>query len=74
MVYHLQLNQALGPTLKFLGLTLDAKGVQSWLGAGLVLVSGIGLFEFTRRRFILEWSRIQEEIEAAIQAREAVHE
>jgi branched-chain amino acid transport system permease protein len=74
MVYHLQLNQALGPQLKFLGLTLDAKGMESWLGAALVLVSGIGLFEFTRRKFKFEWSCIQEEIEAAIQAREAVHE
>ena len=30
MVYHLQLNSALGDTVKFMGATLNAKGLDSW--------------------------------------------
>jgi branched-chain amino acid transport system permease protein len=32
MVYHLQLNAALGPSCKFMGATLNAKGLNSWFG------------------------------------------
>jgi len=71
MVYHLQLNEALGPQMGFLGLTLDAKGVAAWTGAALVLALGAGLFEWLRRGFGREWNRIQEEIAAEIARREA---
>lgn len=71
MLYHLQLNEALGPKLKFLGLTLDAKGTGSWLGAALVLVVGVVLFELARRKFVKKWSDAQEQIEAQIKQREA---
>ncbi len=71
MVYHLQINQALGPTLKFLGLTLDAQGVGSWVGAAAVLAAGVLVFEAIRRRFVRLWNRTQEEIERAIEARGA---
>ena len=71
MLYHLQLNEALGPQMKFLGLTLNAKGVGSWVGAGLVLVAGVVLFELARRRFVKKWSDAQEQIEAQIKQREA---
>ena len=43
MVYHLQLNEALGPTLRFMGATLDASGVDSWFGASFVLLTGLYL-------------------------------
>jgi branched-chain amino acid transport system permease protein len=33
MIYHLQLNEALGPEMPFLGLALDAKGVGTWIAA-----------------------------------------
>jgi len=66
MTYHLQLNAALGSQLKFLGVTLDAKGTASWLGAGAVFAVGIALFEVCRRRFLRQWSQIQEEIEHQI--------
>jgi branched-chain amino acid transport system permease protein len=72
MVYHLQLNEALGPKLKFMGLALDARSVDSWFGAGLVLVTGIALFELARRAFSHDWERIQEEIEKEIKRREAI--
>jgi branched-chain amino acid transport system permease protein len=71
MVYHLQLNQAIGPKLKYLGTTLDASGLQAWFGAGLVLLLGAFLFEIARRRFVHRWSAVQEEIEREIQRRES---
>ena len=71
MLYHLQLNVALGSTLRFLGMPLDAKGLNSWFGAGFVLVTGLGLFELIRRQFAKEWSQIQEDIEKEIKRREA---
>ncbi len=71
MLYHLQLNVALGPELKFLGMPLNAKGLNSWFGAGFVLLTGLGLFELARRQFLAEWSTIQEDIEKEIKRREA---
>jgi branched-chain amino acid transport system permease protein len=72
MVYHLQLSASLGPELKFLGVTLDAKGLESWFGAGLVLLTGVALFELSRREFLRHWGAIQEEIEKEIKRREAL--
>jgi len=72
MVYHLQLNQVQGPSMRFLGVTLNAKGLGSWAGAAAVLALGLVLFEQARRRFVPRWSRIQEEIEAEIKRRELV--
>jgi branched-chain amino acid transport system permease protein len=72
MVYHLQLNEALGSKLKFMGMALDAKSVESWFGASLVLATGVALFELTRRVFVADWGRIQEEIEKEIKRREAL--
>jgi branched-chain amino acid transport system permease protein len=71
MVYHLQLNDAMGETLKFLGVTLNAKGVDSWVGSALVLLTGLVLFEVTRRHFVHEWGLIQADIEKEIKRREA---
>ncbi len=71
MVYHLQLNEALGPQMPYLGTTLNAKGFDSWFGASLVLLVGLALFEATRRQFVREWGTIQEEIEKEIKKREA---
>jgi branched-chain amino acid transport system permease protein len=72
MVYHLQLHQALGDELTYLGATLNAKGVDSWFGAVFVLVTGIAMFEIARRHFVAEWGRTQEEIEREIKRREAL--
>ena len=71
MIYHLQLNVALGSELKFIGIPLDAKGLNSWFGAAFVLLTGLGMFELARRQFSKEWSQIQEDIEKEIKRREA---
>jgi branched-chain amino acid transport system permease protein len=72
MVYHLQLNEALGPTLKFMGATLNAKGVDAWFGACFVLAVGVAMFEVSRRQFVREWGHAQEAIEKEIKKRESV--
>ena len=72
MVYHLQLNAALGNELRFMGATLDAKGLNSWFGAAFVLVTGLGLFELARRQFLIDWGDIQTDIEKEIKRREAL--
>jgi branched-chain amino acid transport system permease protein len=72
MVYHLQLNATLGTELKFLGVTLNSKGLNSWFGAVFVMLTGLGLFEVCRRQFSLDWSEIQESIEKEIKRREAL--
>ena len=72
MLYHLQLDNALGAKLQFFGVTLDVRGSGSWLGAGLVLLVGLGLFELCRRQFSRQWGQIQESIEIEIKRREAL--
>ncbi len=72
MVYHMQLNAALGPEMSFLGMPLNAKGLNSWFGAGFVLLTGLGLFELCRRQFLREWGDIQQDIEKEIKRREAL--
>ena len=70
MVYHLQLNAGQGTLLNFLGAKLDAAGLNSWFGSAFVCLTGLGLFELTRRQFVSDWGSIQEEIEKEIKRRE----
>ena len=72
MVYHLQLNAALGSDMVFMGMPLDAKGLNSWFGAGFVLLTGLGLFELCLRHFLYQWGEIQQDIEKEIKRREAL--
>jgi branched-chain amino acid transport system permease protein len=72
MVYHLKLNEALGPELTFLGARLNAHAVDSWVGTAFVLLTGVGLFEVARRHFVRQWGEIQEDIEKEIKRREAL--
>ena len=72
MVYHLQLNPALGPQMTFLGGTLNARGLDSWFGAALLTLVAAALFELTRRVFLRQWGDVQEEIEKEIKRREAM--
>jgi branched-chain amino acid transport system permease protein len=71
MVYHLQLNQALGPRMKFIGIALDARGLDAWVGAAFVLGVGAALFELSRREFVRQWGQAQEAIEREVRKREA---
>ena len=71
MVYHMQLNEALGPTMRFLGVEINVRSAVSWIGALVVAGVGVMLFEFARRSFARRWGEAQGEIEAAIRAREA---
>ncbi len=70
MVYHLQLNVALGDQMKFMGATINTKGLDSWFGAAFVLLVSTALFEITRREFVRQWGSAQEEIEREIKKRE----
>lgn len=72
MVYHMQLNQAIGPELTFLNIGLNTKSTTSWVGAGVVMLLGLSVFEFTRRRFAVQWSTAQEFIENEIKRRESL--
>jgi branched-chain amino acid transport system permease protein len=71
MVYHLQLNSALGSDMNFLGATINAKGLDSWFGAVMVTLIGAALFELARREFKAQWGEIQQDIEKEIKRREA---
>jgi branched-chain amino acid transport system permease protein len=72
MVYHLQLDAALGPRMRFLGMALDASALTPWFGAACVMVTGAGLFERCRRQFARRWGDIQAEIEREVKRREAL--
>lgn len=72
MVYHMQLNQALGPLMPFMGAELNTRGLDTWFGASMLVVVGVALFELARRHFTVQWGRIQEEIEREIKRRESL--
>jgi len=72
MVYHLQLNAAMGPMLKFVGIEFDTSSLDHWFGAVFVLLTGLGLFELCRRQFVREWGEVQEDIEKEIKRRETL--
>ena len=72
MVYHLQLNAALGPELKFAGVQLNADSLNSWFGSAFVMLTGLGLFELARRQYVHDWDETQVFIEKEIKRREAL--
>lgn len=72
MIYHMQLNSALGPVVNFLGAKLDTSSVNTWFGSAFVMLTGLGLFEVTRRQYRREWGVIQEDIERQIKRQEAL--
>jgi branched-chain amino acid transport system permease protein len=72
MIYHLQLNAALGPELKFAGVQLNADSLNSWFGSAFVMLTGLGLFELARRQYVHDWDETQVFIEKEIKRREAL--
>jgi branched-chain amino acid transport system permease protein len=71
MLYHLQLNEALGPVMRFAGIELDAKGAAAWVGAAVLLAVGGVAFEIARRRFRVRWDEAQGDIERETRRRGA---
>ena len=59
MVYHRQLDAALGSQLQFLGWALDTASALSWWTAAALMATGVGLFEPLRRLFAQRWDVIQ---------------
>jgi branched-chain amino acid transport system permease protein len=70
MLYHLQLNEALGPVMKFGGVMLNAKGGAAWVGAALLSSVGAIAFESARRRLRVRWDEAQGAIERESKRRE----
>ena len=66
MIYHMQLNAALGPKVPFMGAELDTGAAATWTVAIVVFVVGLGLLEGVRRLTARRWGRIQEAIEESI--------
>lgn len=71
MIYHMQLNAALGPNVPFMGAQLDTGAAATWTIAIVVFVVGLGLLEVYRRMTYRRWERIQEAIEESIKKGEA---
>ena len=69
MIYHLQLDAGSGNEVRFLGVTLNIDGPNSWLASAAVFVVGFVLFEVARRSFKHKWGDIQEEIEKELHRR-----
>ncbi len=63
MVYHRQLNAAMGSVVNFMGVALDTTSAQSWLGLLAVLVLGGWAFSLAQRHFGAQWDAAQEAIE-----------
>jgi len=55
MIYHRQVNAVLGPTLVFMGVSLDLSRPGAWFGAMFLFVVGAVLFAVSRRPFDREW-------------------
>ena len=72
MVYHRQLNEALGPEMRFVGATLNTASLDAWFGSAFLMLVGVGLFELVRRHYALQWGEIQAEIEKEIKRRESL--
>jgi branched-chain amino acid transport system permease protein len=70
MVYHLQLNAAMGAELRFAGVLLHTDSSHSWWGCLFMVITGFGLFELARRQYIKDWDDSQEYIEKEIKRRE----
>ena len=66
MTYHLQLSSSQGPDIAFMGLLLNTTGLETWLGATMILVVGLVLLETARRRFAQKWEGIQAFIEKQV--------
>jgi branched-chain amino acid transport system permease protein len=72
MLYHMKLNEGLGPVMHYAGVALDTSAANPWVGAAFLLLTGAGLFELARRQFKQQWDDTQAEIARKL-AQAAVH-
>lgn len=63
MVYHRQLDAAMGPVLRFAGMALDTSSAAHWSGLLVYLALGVLCFEWSRRRFALQWNAVHQSME-----------
>ena len=70
MLYHLQLDAAINPELKFAGLLLNVKTLMPWVVSTIVMLIGAVLFEWARRGFAKRWGDVQAEIALEMRRRE----
>ena len=63
MVYHRQLDAAMGPVLGFLGMALDTSSAVHWSGLLVYMALGVLGFEWSRRRFALQWDAVHQSME-----------
>ena len=63
MLYHIKLNEALGPHMTLLGVTLNTRSIDAWTGAVMLVVTGGVMFDMVRREFSRQWEQIQSDIE-----------
>lgn len=70
MIYHLQLDAAMGDVVTYLGAPMNVRSASSWFGVVFVTLTCLGVFELARRQFMVQWSDIQADIEKEIKRRE----
>lgn len=66
MIYHHQLNAAMGPKLPYLGMQLDTSSALHWLAALAVAAVGAVLLRGVARGLTRVWGQAQSEVEAHI--------
>ena len=71
MIYHRQLNSAVGPVLQFFGFSLDTSTATAWVVSAALVVVGGAMLEVVRRRFVRAWGHAQEAIELDMRRAEA---
>lgn len=60
MVYHHQLDAAMGSEVRYLRWTLDTASAATWLGMAALAAAGAGALELARRRFLRAWDAEQD--------------
>jgi len=63
LTYHRQLDASMGPVLVFLGMGLDTSSAVHWTGLLVYLALGVVGFEWSRRRFALQWDAVHQSME-----------
>jgi branched-chain amino acid transport system permease protein len=71
MLYHLQIDQALGPRMRLAGVEVDASAAPAWIAAAALALAGAASFELVRRRLRARWDDAQSDIEREMRRREA---